>query len=369
MPPTSSKGAESLRGHATVKGTTRYADRFAKTFAPDFYRRLGAAGPRVSSLGLGTYLGECDDADDARYTTLVRSALERGINLLDTAINYRCQRSERAVGRALAREVDAGALARDEVVVCTKGGYIPLDGSQPASRADYEAMLEREYFGPGVLTTQDVVGGGHSLAPRYLENQIARSRANLGLATIDVYYLHNPEQQLEAVDRATFLARLREAFALLEQKCADGEIVRYGCATWNGFRLAPDDKRHLSLAELVATAREVAGEDHHCRVIQLPINLAMNEAIRASTQRVESAELTILEAAAELGVSVVASASLLQGKLTRGLPSQLREALPGFESDAQRAIAFVRSLPVVTAALVGMRSGRHLDDNLGAGRR
>jgi aryl-alcohol dehydrogenase-like predicted oxidoreductase len=368
VPQTSSKGAESLRGHATVKGTSRFADRFENAFAPGFYRRLGAAGPRVSSLGLGTYLGECDDADDARYTTLVRTALERGINLLDTAINYRCQRSERAVGRALARAVDSGTVARDELVVCTKGGYIPLEGSPPATRADYEAMLEREYFAPGVLGPDDVVGGGHSLAPKYLEHQIDRSRANLGLGTIDVYYLHNPEQQLEVLDRAAFLSRMRDAFALLERKCADGAIVRYGCATWNGFRVAPDDKRHLSLAELVQLARDVAGDGHHCRVIQLPINLAMNEAVRARTQRVGSAERTILEAAAELDVSVIASASLLQGKLTRGLPSQLREALPGFDSDAQRAIAFVRSVPVVTTALVGMRSGRHLEENLGAGK-
>ncbi len=366
MPHDPTKGAELVRGHATTKGTSRFADRFESSFAPEFFRRLGASGPRVSAVGLGTYLGECDDADDARYTTLARSALEHGINLFDTAINYRCQRSERVVGRALARAIEAGTVARDEVVVCTKGGYIPLEGSPPASRADYASMLEREYFGPGLLTPSDVVGGGHSLAPAYLDNQIRRSRANLGLATIDVYYLHNPEQQLEVVERPAFLQRLREAFALLERKCADGEIIRYGCATWNGFRLPPDDKRHLSLAELVAIAREVAGDGHRFRVIQLPINLAMPEAVRAPTQPIGSTSASTLEAAAELGVSVIASASLLQGKLTRGMPSELRAALPGFESDAQRALAFVQSLPV-TSALVGMRSSRHLEENLRVG--
>src|SRR5439155_23840451 len=55
----------------------------------------------VSSLGNGTYLGRDDDWTDAAYTVAVRRALQLGINVVDTAINYRNQRSERAVGRAL----------------------------------------------------------------------------------------------------------------------------------------------------------------------------------------------------------------------------------------------------------------------------
>ena len=72
---------------------------------------------------------------------------------------------------------------------------------------------------------------------------------------------------------------------------------------------------------------------------------------------------------AGLRVAVVASASLLQGKLTQHLPATLHEALPGFSTDAQRAIAFVRSLPMVTTALVGTKSVRHLRENLAAARR
>ena len=73
--------------------------------------------------------------------------------------------------------------------------------------------------------------------------------------------------------------------------------------------------------------------------------------------------MPFLHAAAELGISVVASASLLQARLASGLPPQVREALPGFATDAQRALAFVASLPV-SAALAGMRSIAHLDENL-----
>lgn len=321
---------------------------------------------RVSSVGLGSYLGECDDADDDGYTGTARVALERGLNLLDTAINYRCQRSERALGRALARAIDGSGVARDEVVVCTKGGYIPLDGTPPATREEYQEYVAREYFERGIMEPEDVVGGGHCIAPGYLASQLERSRANLGLEAIDVYYVHNPEQQLDAISLEELFSRLAKAFELLEERCERGEIGVYGCATWNGFRSAPDARGHLDLADLVRIAHEIAGDAHHFRVVQLPVNLAFTEAVRAPTQRLEGRAVTLLEAATALGVSVVASASLLQGKLAANLPAELHDAIPGHATDAQRAIAFVRSLPVISAGLVGMKRLEHLEENLGA---
>ena len=356
-----------IAGRATADGTRRFAARHAERFADDFYRPL-PGGLTVASIGMGSYLGESDDADDARYAAAAAASLGGGVNLLDTAINYRCQRSERAVGGALAGAVAAGLVRRDEVVLCTKGGYVPLDGAPPPSRDDYLRYVEQEYYARGVMTAADVVAGGHCLAPGYLLDQIERSRANLGVDTIDVYYLHNPEQQLDALSRDRFRDALRQAFALLEERADAGEIGVYGCATWGGLRVPPGAPGHLSLAELVQLAREAAGGDaHHFGVVQLPVNLAMTEAVRERTQRLPgSLEVTLLEAAAELGVAVVASASLMQAQLARGLPPQLREAFPELDTDAQRALAFVRGLPIA-AALVGMRSEAHVAENLGAG--
>src|SRR5437762_14332120 len=87
-------------GRATPEGTRRFRKRFARTQPDHFYRPI-ANGSIVSSRGFGTYLGECDDTEHARYTTTVSAALQNGVNLLDTAINYRCQRSERVIGVAL----------------------------------------------------------------------------------------------------------------------------------------------------------------------------------------------------------------------------------------------------------------------------
>ena len=229
----------------------------------------------VSSLGFGTYLGECDDAEDARYTRAGAAALERGVNLIDTAINYRCQRSERAVGDAIRVAIASGTVTREEIVVCTKAGYIPLEKTPPATREDYRGFLDSEYFARGVMSAADVVAGGHCLTPRYLDDQIDRSRNNLGLETIDVYYLHNPEQQLDSVDRERFRTIMRDAFETLEKHVKRGAISSYGCATWNGFRVDMQAKNHLSLEELVTIAREVGGSKHRFKVVQLPINLAM----------------------------------------------------------------------------------------------
>jgi aryl-alcohol dehydrogenase-like predicted oxidoreductase len=350
---------------ATPDGTEQYRQRFGERFVPDFYRS-SALGVSVSSIGVGTYLGECDDADDDAYRASVAHAVASGINLIDTAINYRCQRSERAVGAAIRQALADGAISRESLVVCTKGGYVPLDTDAPATRAEYQEYVQREFLDPNVFMAEELVAGGHCLAPRFLRFCIATSRQNLGLRTIDLYYLHNPEQQLASVGRETLRSRLRAAFSVLEEAVERSDIAAYGCATWNGLRAPPDAKGHLALEDLIAIATDVAGEAHHFRAVQLPINLALPEAVRTPTQLVRGTLVTPLEAAAELGITVIASASLMQARLTTGLPAAVHDLFPRCTSDAQRAIEFTRTLGGVTTALVGMRTARHVDENIGA---
>jgi aryl-alcohol dehydrogenase-like predicted oxidoreductase len=356
---------ESIAGRATPDGTSRFAQRFVDSFASDFYRAVSTS-LTVSSIGMGTYLGECDDEEDDRYTTVMTAGIGRGLNLLDTAINYRCQRSERAVGRALEKVISSGIAERDELVVCSKGGYVPLEGAPPTSREEYEDYLKAEYFERGVITRTDLVAGGHCVTPRFLADQIERSRSNLGVECIDIFYLHNPEQQLDTLDRTRFLGVMRDAFAELESHVADGRIAAYGCATWTGFRVFAANRNYLSLPELLSVAQDAGGKDHHFRAIQLPVNLAMTEAVRAPTQHIDGKNVDLLSLARDLGISVIASASLMQAQLTQNLPVAVKSLFPSANTDAQRAIAFVRSLPVA-AALVGMRSMEHLGENLAAG--
>lgn len=343
---------------ATAAATAAYRDAHPELPATHFRTLDGLA---VSSISLGTYLGEEDDTVDRGYGEAIVDAINLGCNVLDTAINYRAQRSERVIGQTLvALERELG-LSRERVVLCTKGGYIPFDGGMPVDASTY---VRDTFVRPGILRPEDVVGGAHVMTPRWLEDQLGRSLRNLGVACVDVYYLHNPETQLASVPRPEFLARIRAAFEYLEGQVAAGRIGRYGAATWNGFRVRPDARDHLSLQELVRQAESVAGTAHHFKVIQMPYNLAMPEAYAAATQVVDGARMTPVEAATRLGIAVAASASILQGQLSRRLPQALTDAFPGLQTSAQRALQFVRSTPGITTALVGMAGRQHARENL-----
>jgi aryl-alcohol dehydrogenase-like predicted oxidoreductase len=348
-----------IAGCATSDGTAAYRRRVARAH-PEHYRLFD--GCALSSVGIGTYLGQDDAATDRLYRDAVIRALELGVNVIDTAINYRHQRSERAVGEALAQLIGSGQLRREEVVVATKAGFIPFDGAVPANAGAY---FTETYLRQGILRPEDVVAGCHAMTPRYLADQLERSRKNLGLETLDIYYLHNPETQLGEVERPEFLRRLGEAFAFLESAVQGGKIRCYGTATWNAYRQPPGTPDSLSLAEVVGVAQAQAGERHHFRVIQLPYNLAMTEAFTRANQLVDDERVSTLEAARRLGIYVVASASVYQGQLTRNLPPVISEYLPGLSTDAQRALQFVRSTPGTGSALVGMKQVSHVEENLG----
>ena len=316
----------------------------------------------MSSVGIGTYLGEADEVTDQAYSAAVVRALELGSNVIDTAINYRIQRSERSIGAALESLNARGRVLRQEAVICTKAGFLTPDGTIPANARRY---FEETFFKPGIIGPEDIAAGIHCMAPRYLADQMERSLRNMGLESIDVFYLHNPETQLSAVSRAEFLRRMRLAFEWLETTVAAKTIQWYGTATWSGYRQSSGSRDYLSLNELAGLAREVAGPDHHFRFLQLPFNLAMPEAMTAQNQPVAGRALNLLEAAGELGMTVVASASLMQAALCSGLPEIIAETFAGLQTDAQRALQFSRSAPGIGVALVGMKNPRHVEENLG----
>jgi aryl-alcohol dehydrogenase-like predicted oxidoreductase len=327
-------GEDAFSGHATQAGTQNNLCSFAKQTV-EFYRR--AQDLLLSSIGIGTYRGAINDETDAAYVAAINAALIGGVNLIDCSLNYRQQRSERAVAVALRRFEKSGGK-REGIVVSSKGGY-----------------LVKGAFATDTLKVDEVVGGEHSIAPAFLADQISRSRHNLNLETIDIYYLHNPEIQLKYVNHSTFICRIRAAFEELERAVSDNRIRYFGTATWNGYH-----SNILNLPELVRIARAVAGENHHFRFVQLPINLAMYGAINKSVAR----RPAVIDHANESDVTVIASASLFNGRLSRDLPPELVSRLPGCRTDSQKAIQFTRSTPGVTSALVGMRNELHVAENL-----
>lgn len=315
---------------ATAEATARFTRRFPDSCKAGFYRQVFDL--HVSSLGIGTYLGAADQATDKSYTEALLAAAAGGINVFDTAINYRNQRSERAIAAALQN------LDRQEILICTKAGFLTPGAV------------------PGFLERENIAGGIHSMDPQFLSHQVDRSRSNLGVDAIDVFYLHNPETQLAHCSRADFDARIQRAFARLEELCAERKIRWYGAATWDGFR----KPGALSLPRLAQIAYGEGGAQHHFRFVQLPFNLGMVEAFIGGPE-------SVLETAGKLGIAVVASATLLQTQVLDQMPEAVVRSLRGL-SNAQRAIQFTRSTPGISVALVGMRKRAHVEDNLGLAR-
>ena len=344
---------------ANTEGTRRYNERFTDRAANGHFRKQQDLV--LSSIGIGTYLGNPDETTDANYVDAVVRAVQLGANVIDSAANYRFQRSERSIGEALQTLANEHGIARDELLICTKGGYLPFDGAPPRNMREY---VDETFVKPGIASFDDIVGGSHCMTPRYLQNQLEQSLRNMKLECVDVYYIHNPETQLQYVSEDEFYTRLLHAFEQLEKNRAEGKLAYYGVATWNGFRVAPDSGGHHSLVGMCAVANEVGGENHGFRFIQLPFNLAMPEALSLANETLDDEQMAVLEAAAELGVTVVASASMLQGRVARGLPDEVRQPMGSLATDAQTAIQFVRSAPGITTALVGMSNVKHVEENL-----
>lgn len=344
---------------ATAEGTRAFQKKQASSIHADKFKAL--QDWQASGIGLGTYLGNYDDATDALYEEAIENALGLGVNVIDTAINYRCQRSERTIGGCLKKLFQSKKIHRSQVIVATKGGFVPFDGSPPSNMESY---IHDNWIKTGIVKEEDIVSSCHCLAPAYIQNQINQSLKNLMLDTIDIYYLHNPETQLAKVDEDQFYERLKGAFECLEENVQKGKIQYYGLATWNAFRESVGRAESISLEKVVQCAEKAGGTSHHFKVIQFPYNMAMLEAMALAGQTLQGKQYPILSVAYHFGISAMISAPLLQKQLL-DLPSTLLKRIPGSLSPAQKALQFVLSTPGVASALVGMKSKKHVEENLG----
>ncbi len=352
------RGVPRIEGWATPEGTRRFQSRGTHRHGlPASQFREAPGGLHLSTYGLGTYIGPPDSATDQIVEEAALLCLASGrINVLDTAINYRYQRAERSIGRALARASDRRIVRRDEVFVSTKNGYLAPDSE---SRVPTDRWIEVELVAKEILDPADIVDDCHAMSVSYLRDQFDRSRANLGLEAIDLLYLHNaPDAQLAAVGHDEFVRRLTDSFRLYEELRARGSLVAYGLATWDCLRARPGSPVYFSLEEAVGVARSVGGDRHGFRFVQFPFNLGMREAAVGRTQSVRGEKLTLFQAAQKLGVGCFTSVPLLQGQLAKVGP-----VADGFTA-AQTALQFARSAPGTLGPLVGQKAAAHLEENL-----
>ena len=341
-----------ISGFGTSEGTKN----FSKKFLPENYNTFQSLS--LSNVGIGTYLGEPDSPTDIMVKDAVKKSIMSGINVIDTAINYRAQKSERNIGQALSELISANSVSRDELFICTKNGYVTNDGD---IQEDFMQYIMRELGKPGIVKEGDISSGYHCMTLPYLEDQLERSLKNLNLECIDLMYLHNAVEGHPEMSKSQFLENLKKVFEFYESKRKEGKIRFYGMATWECFRTNSDNPLFLSLEDVVKLAQEVGGNDHGFRFIQLPFNLHFDQALLLKNQTVNGSPKSILDSAHDLGIGVFTSVPLMQGRLL-----EWAKAKPLFSNSSPSVglLQFIRSTPGVLAPLIGQKSSAHVDENL-----
>ncbi|MGZ8383844.1 MAG: aldo/keto reductase, partial [Nitrospira sp.] len=342
-------GGTLLPGAATIKNTAAYAARkiheasatgsLAKGFG-----RFGATGLTVSRLGFGTYrVGQ----REAEQREALVKALRMGCNLIDTSTNYMDGESEQLVGAVLQEMIRTGEVAREEVIVVSKIGYVQ---GQNLMQAQAREKAGKPY--PDMVKYGEDIW--HCIHPDFLADQLTQSLARLGLATLDVCLLHNPEYFLshatrlgstDAPDvtalREQFYARLQLAFEYCETQVQAGRIRAYGVSS-NTSTAAPDDSGATSLSRMVAAAKaaaqKIAGSAHHFALLQCPMNLYESGAALIRNTGPGQGR-TLLEEAMHEGIAVIVNRPLNAMPSQRGGVIRLADVpaqAPQGEFDAQR---------------------------------
>ena len=277
--------ATGISGAATAVGTAAYVSRIladASVSMPtaDGYTPLGATGLTTSRIGFGCYR---IDVGQPEHRSALTQAIRQGCNLIDTSTNYADGGSERLVGSVLNEFIARKEISREQVIVVSKIGYVQghnLTQAQSKERAGrpYPEMVK---YGDGLW---------HCIHPEFLADQLTLSLDRLGLATLDICLLHNPEYFLSDAKNRTLLVeasaldewrtelyrRLQQAFAYFESQIDAGRLQWYGVSS-NTSTATPNDPEATSLSRMLDAAQAAArltGKTHHgFRVLQLPMNL------------------------------------------------------------------------------------------------
>ena len=378
---------------ATALGTARYASRKIEEGMPSSaFRLLGRTGLTNSIVGFGCYR---ISQESPTHRASLELALGRGCNLIDTSTNYTDGSSERVVGDVLREGIRQGSMARDEIIVVSKVGYVQGSNLELAMRKEREGSPY-----PEMVKYAD--GCWHCIHPEFISDQLGRSLERLGLETLDSYLLHNPEYFFSdahhredgtplALLREQFYDRIRRAFERLEDEVGKGRIAHYGVSS-NTFGGRPGTFEMTSMTQMLEIARDIAGHRHgdptrhHFSVVQLPMNFFESDPMLEKNNGQDRQE-TALEFALEKELGLLVNRplnSFFKGQLLRladfgdehagakeisqAISHQvnyfLPESLTG-QSLSRRAIAVLANTAGVSCVLNGMRRQEYVDDAMG----
>ena len=182
-------------------------------------RKLGAEGPDVSPLCLGTmtFGGRTDEGEAAR---IIGSAGDAGVNFIDTADVYNQGESERVVGKLIKGE-------REKWVVATKvGNQMGEDAAQK--------------------------GLGRAWMIKALDDSLRR----LGLDHVDIYYLHRDDWETP----------LEETIETLGMLISQGKTRYWGFSNYHGWRIA----EMVNLCKRLGVPAPVVGQPYYNAMNRMP---------------------------------------------------------------------------------------------------
>lgn len=320
-PPVQALTSQGLSGHATPQGTGQYVARILASPqdsrpSSHGYTSLGSTGLTTSRIGFGGYRINLGVEDHRRA---LEKSLQGGCNLIDTSTNYADGGSERLVGVVLKDLIAKEVVSRDEVIVVSKIGYVQGNNLTRAEAREQagKPFPEMVKYGEGIW---------HCLHPSFLEEQLILSLDRLGLETLDICLLHNPEYFLSdaknrnlSIDpirledlRQEFYRRLQQAFSYLETQIAAGRLQYYGVSS-NTCTAKPDNPEATSLSRMLnaaeAAAKHAGIPHHHFRILQLPMNVFESGPLFTPNTGPEQAQ-TVLAFAQEAKIAVLVNRPL-----------------------------------------------------------
>lgn len=298
-----------ITGFADKKGTNEYF------YSKDIVQGWIVSNDRYnySRLGLGTFIGNFSDEHSELFRAAISYALLNGINIIDTAINYRGMRSERDIGVVITKLIEDGLIERNQFVVSSKAGIIPGDGEIMLRPIFY---MQQNLIESGIIASEDTYMEDTlwlTMNPRFYEYALEVSKSHLNLDTIDIYYMHELELSMRHYGPTEFYNKLEGIIIAYENMVSEGKIKEYGMATWEAFQLEPSDNKYISLEKVMDVVNKVSPK-HHFKHLMVPINLQLNEPVTRKTQCFKDERLTIVECAKRYGIEVHSSGSIGQGE-------------------------------------------------------
>lgn len=348
---------------ATLESTQSFAEQFSHY--RDFYVEFD--GLVFSKLGLGTFKPEPYKEENYLfdYKNATKSAIRNGINVLDSASNYRYGQSEKEIGEAVSELIANNEIKRENLIITSKGGFIQLDFPFPQNPYQW---INETIIKSNLATEDDIELDQHCMTPDFLEYSLNRSLQNLQVENIDIYFLHNPEMQVIRLSEDKFYEAITNAFVKFEEMVKIGKIKKYGVATWNGLLLDESNAEFVSLEKIYDCALKAGGENHNFKYIQVPFNLAKTTALTVANQKIDSEYYTLLNGAKKFGLGVMGSSSLLQMNLFKRQfkpeLSYLLDPQTKLTTNIQLALQYVRSTRGFVTNLFGSSDELHIKHNV-----